>query len=248
MKSPISSQISPEQKKAKMANVAEGESMTIDSLFLNFSQLLNETKEEIKREIYAVQQSIQLIDTSVENHDQRIIKLEETVSALENEVKHVKADRNQLEQYTRKYCLEIHGAYSVSSETPLDIALKVFRALGFEFSETEIDACHFLKKQRMGRPVIIVKFISCGRARSVLAARTQLKSLKPTEYGLPEDATRIYINESLTKENAGIFHAARIFAKDNNWAQVWTFQGVTYLRKTKDGKTRRFDSLNVTSI
>jgi len=41
---------------------------------------------------------------------------------------------------------------------------------------------------------------------------------------------KIFINESLTKNNKQIFHSARLFKKDNHWKYCWTKNGVTYLK------------------
>ena len=79
----------------------------------------------------------------------------------------------------------------------------------------------------------------------VYAARTKLRDSKSEDIGISVKSTQIYINENLTKNNAGIFKRARKMKKDRKWYSVWTKFGTTFVKMKKDARAVKFVELNV---
>lgn len=105
---------------------------------------------------------------------------------------------------------------------------------------TDISISHRLPtgkkyKGKMSTPAIIAKFVRRDTKDKFYKARKQLKDCTTGELGY-EVSNRIFINESLTEENRGVFNESLKFKKEQKFAFIWTSNGKTYLRKNKDSR------------
>lgn len=134
---------------------------------------------------------------------------------------------NNLEQYSRRNCVLIHGLKE-DSKHPSDmdyvnLALSVFQdKLKLDIQLSHIDRAHRIgakKSDGKCRPVI-VKFVSYYHRRLVFSNKKHLKK------------TGIHITESLTKMNYQLFtEAKKIYSMEN----VWTSDGSIFI---KDGQIK----------
>ena len=67
----------------------------------------------------------------------------------------------------------------------------VFKKIGVEIDERDVQACHRLKEKDR----TIVKFVNRKDCFQILRVKKELKSLDPTDLNFPEN-TKIFINES----------------------------------------------------
>ena len=70
---------------------------------------------------------------------------------------------------------------------------RVFKKIGVEINEQDVQACHRLKE----RERTIVKFANRKDCLQILRVKKELKSIDPTDLEFPEN-TNIFINESLS--------------------------------------------------
>ena len=110
---------------------------------------------------------------------------------------------DDLEQYTRKNSLEIHGIPEhVYSDTESAV-IKVANALQVNIQPDDIEISHKLKGKEGRRP-IIVKFCSHKSKSKLYKERTKLQRVKITDNfpshipAAESNQVRIYINENLT--------------------------------------------------
>ena len=95
-------------------------------------------------------------------------------------------------QYSRRECLEVVGIpTSVKDDALEDKVLNVFREIGVEIGQRDIQACHRVKNNRT-----IVKFSNRKDYLQILRVNKQLKYLDCSLCNFP-DGTKIFVNESL---------------------------------------------------
>ncbi|KAI5704857.1 hypothetical protein M8J75_009495 [Diaphorina citri] len=135
---------------------------------------------------------------------------------------------NNLEQYSRRNCLLIHGVAEVGagSEREDDCvasAVSIFKEkLKIDVLPFHIDRAHRIGKKDSGKNrAIIVKFVSYAQRRLVFSVKKLLKG------------SGIHITESLTKMNYQILdEAKKIYYKEN----VWTYDGRIIVKDRLDRK------------
>lgn len=146
----------------------------------------------------------------------------------------------QLEQYSRRNCLLIHGMEEKAGENLLPTVVTMFKEkLQVEVKEHHIDRLHRIGPKRTtaevtkkGHRPIIVKFVSYVQRREVFINKRKLKGSK------------LVISESLTNERMILLKAAKEkFDKEH----VWTNDGkiVVLIREKKHFITcqRELDSV-----
>lgn len=168
--------------------------------------------------------------------------LKKTIEVLDNKVRQLESHSNDVRQYTRRDCVEIHGIPHIQDEDTNDLVKQVGDLMEVYLDDKAISISHRLptsKKNKAGKPstpAIIVKFVRRDVKDRFYKSRSKLKSCTTDQILGCEVSNRIYINESLTEENRKIFNESLQFRKEKKFAFIWTSNGITYLRKDKDSK------------
>lgn len=147
---------------------------------------------------------------------------------------------DNLEQYSRRECVEIRGIplpanESVKEDTD-NIAKQVANLIGVKIESDDISISHRLKtsKSYKGRdkeaPPIIVKFVRRKSKESVYKARRKLNSFTTKDLGYITEQN-IFITESLTQKNKDLFKEAYKVKKLKNFKFIWTSSGKIFLRR-----------------
>ena len=127
---------------------------------------------------------------------------------------------DNIEQYTRKHNLEIHGIAEIADENIAENIIKLGKVVNVHISPNDIDICHRMEtKNNSGPKPIIVRFKSHKTKNELYKARKHLKSVSLNQYFHATNA--VYINENLTSRSRKLFAKARKFKNDNRW-QNWT--------------------------
>ena len=177
--------------------------------------------------------------------EEKIEKLETELKQKDAEIDALKLQVDEIEQYSRKYCLNVKGNSESENEDPVKIITELAAKVGVPVDKSDIDIVHRIgKKPREGRPKnatrdIIVKFANFSKRKELWAARKRV-----TEATVPDRrVTRqgptlaVYITENLTKYRAGIMYLAReLKRKKKIWA-AWTDEGTMKIRKTATSQT-----------
>ena len=137
--------------------------------------------------------------------------LKATIRSIESLLESVTRANNDLEQYTRRECVEIRGipvAANPSEEQTNNIAKDAGKLLGVDITENDISVSHQMPqsqkhKGKPGPPATIVKFTRRNVKDNFYRARKQLKDLT-RDLGYSEK-NMIYLAESLTERNRMLF-------------------------------------------
>lgn len=154
---------------------------------------------------------------------------------LKNKVCELEERVENMEQYSRRNCLEVQGIPEGEGESVLDIVKDVGRALKMEITDSMIDTCHRLrqKKDAKGPRGIIVKFVRRMDKEALLKKRQEKKkdfSTRHLNLATPTDIP-VFINESLSPARKRLLWQARQLKTDREYKYIWLRNGNILLRK-----------------
>ena len=147
-------------------------------------------------------------------------------------IKHYLQDN--LEQYPRKNCLEIHGIPECSYSSTEQAVLKLSEALEVPVTTSDIEISHKLGGR--GEEPIIVKFVSHKSKAALYKCRAKLKHVKLSDLFPDASASTlvqsngIFINESLTSWRRNLFKKTNEKGKNKMLQSVWSMDGKILLR------------------
>ena len=149
----------------------------------------------------------------LEKRDDQIKELEKNLTIAESRIE-------ELEQYSRRNCLVIHGVKETTGEHTDQLICDLAKdKLTVDIKPEDIDRSHRIgergRSDRRGRPLhrpIIVKFCGYGPRSSVYASRSKLKT------------TGIYIHENLTSERQSLLRKVKS-RYNQEQHKVWTQDG-----------------------
>ena len=192
------------------------------------------------------------LQDKIKNQDLKIesLKVENTHLANKLQMYEDKYEEglNNLEQYSRRECVEISGIPERQDEDTNDLVMKVGSLIGLDISESDISVSHRLPRRTYSAavsdgpqassnvpyraPNIIAKFIRRNIRDRFYKARKHLrnkstKDLDSSRYS----GDRIYISENLTQKNKEVFKESLRVKKDLKFQYIWTSYGRIYLRK-----------------
>ena len=223
----------------------------VKSIQDNTNQLLDDNRW-LKKQYEELKASIDFHTKQADDLKKENIALKREVSdlknALQNTNKQCKADRenlewamqsiDDLEQYTRKHNLEIHGITEFEVENVCDHVVNLGNLLNVNIHRSEIDICHRMASNNSDKPrPIIVRFRSYSAKREFYAARKHLRDIELGEHFAGTD--KIYINENLTRYRKDLFAKVRKHKKDKQWHSSWSIDGKLFIKKTQKGKPVR---------
>ena len=167
--------------------------------------------------------------------------LKATIHSIERSLESVTRANHDLEQYTRRECVEIRGipvAATPSEEQTNNIVKDVGKLLGVDITENDISVSHRMpqSQERKGKPrppAIIVKFTRRDVKDNFYRARKHLKDLTTQDLGYSEK-NKIYLAESLSERNRMLFKDCLKVKKDLEFKFIWTLNGKIFMRKDKD--------------
>ena len=167
--------------------------------------------------------------------------LKATIHSIERSLESVTRANHDLEQYTRRECVEIRGipvAATPSEEQTNNIVKDVGKLLGVDITDNDISVSHRMpqSQERKGKPrppAVIVKFTRRDVKDNFYRARKHLKDLTTQDLGYSEK-NKIYLAESLSERNRMLFKDCLKVKKDLEFKFIWTLNGKIFMRKDKD--------------
>lgn len=171
------------------------------------------------------EQESRLMDVEVENKSQakEIARLSSIVDSQRRTMDNLRITTADLEQYSRRNCLQFFGVREENNESTDDLICRIANdQLGLSITKDDIDRSHRmgnLNKEPIakdGRPApkrprpIVVKFVSYRTRHSVISRRRVLKG------------SSIVIQEQLTKAN---LYLLNIVKKKKNVETAWSSDG-----------------------
>ena len=239
----------------KMESPTSGTDASTEKLVKDmFSRLQRENKEMLKSIHATIQDAVQkefaklyvrldeqeqrLMDVELESQAQakEITRLSAIVEDQRATINNLRQTTGDLEQYSRRNCLQFFGVREEASECTDDLICDIANnRLGLNISKQDIDRSHRIGNpsnhvpgqnnhsgEKRPRP-IVAKFVSYRTRHEVISRRRLLKGSK------------IVIQEQLTKANLHLLNSA---TKKKNVQTAWSSDGRVIAKvKATNGKT-----------
>ena len=155
--------------------------------------------------------------------------------------------QDQLEQYTRKNSLEIHGVPESAYRSTEEVVLKLAEALEVPVQSQDVEISHKLPSK--GMKAIIVKFVSHKVKTQLYKERVKLKNVNISDLfpsatsATRAEAKRIFLNENLTSYRRKIVNRANEMRRDGLLLSVWTLDGKIFVKTSPNGSPIRINEL-----
>lgn len=178
-------------------------------------ELTTENKD-LKSEVKSMKK---ILDQANEERDQLYVDLGTAINHIDD-----------LEQYTRKHNLEIHGIPEKTEENLTEQVITLGNALNVKIRRDDIDICHrmFTGKNRSKPRPIIVRFKSYRTKKELYGVRKSLKNQNMSH--IFQGADIVYINENLTRMRRELFANVWRRKKLEQWHSAWTIDGKIFLK------------------
>ena len=150
---------------------------------------------------------------------------------------------DELEQYTRKNSLELHGIPQDAYHSTEAAVIKVAEALNITMEPEDIAISHKLNRGK----AIIVKFCNHKVKSKLYKESTKLKDVRISDlfpsYPLNgRQRQHIFINENLTAFRRRIVNEANKRRQEGTLLSVWTSDGKIYVKTSPTGSSVRIFS------
>ena len=154
-----------------------------------------------------------------------LVKVRNANIILKNSIKSVEKDLSDLQQYIRRWSIEISGIPTRIPQHDLEkhVAENILRPLGVHVGDNDIDACHRLAKRDPRKPAnVVVRFVNRKNAVDAIKNRYLLKQHKC-----------LFIHYNLCPSYRAILDSLSNLRKEGIVNQVWTYNGkVTYKKSS----------------
>lgn len=230
------------RKSMRLESSAQEGTLTLDDIM----KVLNEIKEEQKKNVIDFNTSYEALNTKIdestniiqigmtriEDYVAKIEDLQKENVTLKKKVTLLEARVEDMEQYSRRNCVELQGIPEDKNENVVEIVKSVGNALKMEITDSMIDTCHRVGKKIDAKPrVIIVKFVRRMDKEALVKMRREKRSDFSTRHlNMPSDLP-VYINESLSPAKRRLLGQARQMKRDRSYKYLWLRNGVILMRK-----------------
>lgn len=199
---------------------------------------LSDKYDQVIQSLQNTKKQIRITESNIKKQDDAIYSNQEGIDELFGMM-------DELQQYSRRDCLEITGIPKLPNEQPNNLISEVGALVGVEINSDDISIAHRLPDSKNGKDRIIVKFLRRGKKDDIYKIRKKLtkKTIKdlPSVTAMIEEtdiqSKRIFINESLTPYRRKLLGMINTFKKENNFKFLWTVNGKIFLKEQETSNT-----------
>lgn len=198
---------------------------------------------DISKDISA---KVNMLVTQMAEMNGKMTKMMEENEELKQEVASLKNRLNLADQRSRINNVEISNYPEESNENIREVVKDIFKAIGSNLQDMEIQAAHRVPSfNKPGPKNIVVQFTSRWTRATVLAnskkyRRTNKRNLVAKDIKPEKANTPIYISEHLSPAYKQLLKKAKQFANDNHFKFVWVREGRILLKKD-EGERQTFN-------
>ena len=170
---------------------------------------------------------------------------DEEIKSLREDLKKATSQLNELEQYSRRMCVNISGIPETPNEDAKKLVLELSSVTGAHLEPSDIDVAHRIGKHRPGKTrTIIARFATLSKRQAFYDARRALRGARaaPGSQLTGEILGKTFISDNLTQQNEFLMYQARQLKKKGKVFAVWSDQGRLKLRESQGASTKVFKS------
>lgn len=195
----------------------------------DFNKSFESLHDKIEEKTTALEDKMKIIEEYISETDKlkvENITLKKQVTTLETRIE-------DLENYSRRNCVEIQGIPEEQGENVTNVIKNVGNALGVNITDDMIDACHRVgRRTAEKRPRgIILKFVRRTDKDAIMKKRQERKRDFSTRHlGMSSD-TPVYLNDSLSPSRRRLLGRARQLKTEKGYKYLWLRNGNILLRR-----------------
>ena len=221
--------------------------MNIKALKTHFEELQKSLQftqadvEDMKKENQKLKDTVKAVSEKNSELEKKVDQLENNLQSsieqgniLEKKLEEATKMHDNLEQYSRKFNLEIYWIPEQEKEDTEEIVLNLAKRLNVNLEPEDIDIAHRMKEGNTRPRPIIVRFTNYYSRNRLYMNRKKLR--RANFEGFIEGADRIYINENLTALRSQLFKKVRDKKGSQNW-RIWTLDGTIYVKSDPEGSS-----------
>lgn len=120
--------------------------------------------------------AVQNLKKSNQGMEKRVQQIEQDIDNLNNNGFDIEVKLDELEQYTRRDCLEITGIPIVPNDNPVLLVREMSEVMGVDLDVNDISIAHRLPPTKKVKDRLIVKFTRREKRDEIYRKRKNLKS------------------------------------------------------------------------
>lgn len=251
---PSSATIAEETSNSELKEILVDIQITISGILRENKRLANEMAE-LRNSIQLQKTELSAVKSTLDKTMKRFKGMESELTAArrlideqEEEISELYDLQDNLEQYTRKNSLEIHGVPESACASTEEVVLKLAEAIDVTIHQDDIEISHRI--HRKGIKPILVKFPNHKVKSKLYKARTKLKNVRVSDLfpnssaATRVESERIYLNENLTSHRRELLRQANEKRKDGMLSSVWTMDGKIFVKTYPEGRPIRIHDAN----
>ena len=167
------------------------------------------------------------------------------ITALKEDLERVTCQLNDIEQYSRRQCVNISGIPESSNEDAKKIVLELSAVTGAHLEPGDVDVAHRVGRQKPGKTrTIIARFSTLATRQAFYNARRGLRGARapPGSRLTDEILGKTYVSDNLTRQNELLMYQARQLKKKGKVFAAWSDQGKLKVKERQGSSTRIFKS------
>ena len=225
-------------------NLLINEHKTLKTHFEELQKSLQFTQADVevmKKENQKLKDTVKAVSEKNSELEKKVAQLENNLQSsiehgniLEKKLEEATKMHDNLEQYSRKFNLEIYGIPEQEKEDTEEIMLNLAKRLNVSLEPKDIDVAHRMKKGNTRPRPIIVRFTNYYSRNRLYMKRKKLR--RANFEGFIEGANRIYINENLTALRSQLFKKVSDKKGSQNW-RIWSLDGTIYVKTDPEGSS-----------
>ena len=168
------------------------------------------------------------------------------IADLRDQLKKATTQINELEQYSRRLCVNVSGIPETANESTDQIVTDLGKMCGVTLTAADLDRTHRIgKASGTGPRIIIARFVSFAKRQEFYNARRELRKPKPVRGSTvsTETAGKTFVTDNLTRQNQHVMYVARCMKKEGKLHSAWTDVGRMKIRLREGGPTKIIRSL-----
>lgn len=195
------------------------------------------SQEHLNKEVEDCKSTCDSLEERAKTAELKVVQLNAELHTINETLNKQKEDLNDLQQYGRRNMIEISNIPKRTNENlklVIEAIAKSMNLNNFNYADS-VDVAHRLKSE-LPIPPIIVMFKNRTARNEFYEKRKLMKNvtLKDLGLGFNDDQYSnysIFINESLTLQNAVLFRKVRQECKNKNFKFFWTTNGKIMCKK-----------------
>ena len=169
-----------------------------------------------------------------------VAERDKEIADLKEQLRSTNLQLNELEQYSRRLCVNVSGVPEEAGESTDQIVMDLAKMTGVNLTPADIDRTHRVgKASKGGTRGIIVRFTNFLRRQDFYNARRELRKPRTVQGSTvsTETATKAYISDNLTRSNQETMYEARRLRKEGKLHSAWTDVGKMKIRLREGAPT-----------